>query len=102
MNSTSLSNNDLHAIQVTVRGQVQGVGFRAFTRRNAMLLGLRGMVSNQSDGTVRAYIEGDKKRVQQMLHLLREGPSLARVEKVDSVPLTPSGNYGTFEVGLTR
>ena len=96
----SLTSNDLHAVEVTVKGRVQGVGFRAFTRRNAMLLGLCGKVSNEADGTVKAYIEGDRKRIQQMLHLLGEGPSLARVETVSSTPLKPSGRYRTFEVGL--
>lgn len=96
----SLSTDDLRAIEVIVQGRVQGVGFRAFTRRNAMLLGLRGTVSNQPDGTVKAYIEGNKARVQQMIHLLKEGPSLALVERVDVVSTQPLGQYRTFEVGF--
>lgn len=96
----SLSTDDLRAIEVIVRGRVQGVGFRAFTRRNAMLLGLRGTVSNLPDGTVKAYIEGNKSRVQQMIHLLKEGPSLARVERVDVFSTRPLGQYRTFEVGF--
>ena len=95
-----LPNSNMKACRVIVTGRVQGVGFRAFTRRHAMLLGLRGVVSNQSDGSVNAYIEGNTERVQQMLHLLNQGPSLARVEKVQVTPVEPRGDYKTFEVTL--
>jgi acylphosphatase len=97
---TTRSTNDLHAIDVVDRGRVQGVGFRAFIRRNVMLLGLRGEVSNQTDGTVRAYIEGDRNRIEQMVHLLQEGPSLARVEQVEVEAAKPLGRHHTFEVGF--
>lgn len=91
----------LKAYDIIVRGRVQGVGFRAFTRRNAMLLELRGEVANRSDGSVKAYIEGDKDRLQQMIHLLNEGPSLARVEDVAVTPVEPQGTHRTFEVSFT-
>ena len=90
-----------HAIEIIVTGRVQGVGFRAFTRRHAMLLGLRGAVSNQPDGTVKAYIEGDRLRVEQMLHLIHQGPMLSRVDRVDVEERKPSGRFQTFEVGLS-
>ena len=92
------SPTSLKAYKVIVRGRVQGVGFRAFTRRNAMLLELKGEVANRPDGSVKAYIEGDQKRLQQMIHLLNEGPSLARVEDVAVTPVEPSGRHRTFEV----
>lgn len=92
------SPTSLKAYKVIVRGRVQGVGFRAFTRRNAMLLELKGEVSNRPDGSVKAYIEGDQKRLQQMIHLLHEGPSLARVEDVAVTSVEPSGRHQSFEV----
>lgn len=67
-----------------------------------MLLGLKGEVVNLSNGAVRAHIEGNADRVKQMLHLLNEGPSLARVDRVDVSPTDPTGKYETFEVGLAR
>ena len=91
----------LKAYNVIVRGRVQGVGFRAFTRRNAMLLELRGEVANRPDGSVKAYIEGDKERLRQMIHLLNEGPSLARVEEVAITPVKPQGTHRTFEVSFS-
>ncbi len=90
------------AVSVLVKGRVQGVGFRAFTRRHAMLLGLKGEVSNLPDGAVKAHIEGSSERVKQMLHLIKQGPSLARVENIVVSPMKPTGQYKTFEVRLSR
>ncbi len=99
--SAPSSPDTLKAVSVLIKGRVQGVGFRAFTRRNAMLLGLRGEVSNLPNGSVRAHIEGNEDRVKQMLHLINEGPSLARVDQVDVSHVDPTGKYQTFEVGLS-
>ena len=91
----------LKACRVVVRGRVQGVGFRAFTRRHAMLLEIRGEVANLPDGSVKAYIEGDRNRVEQMLHLLNEGPSLARVEELAVTSVEPQGKHRSFVVNFT-
>ena len=97
-----LTQNSLEAVSVLIKGRVQGVGFRAFVRRNAMLLGLKGKVANLPNGTVKAHIEGTHERVKQMLHLIEQGPSLARVDQVVVSPVDPTGQYKTFEVGLVR
>ncbi len=96
------SSDSLKAVSVLIKGRVQGVGFRAFTRRNAMLLGLKGEVSNLPNGSVKAHIEGASDRVKQMLHLIKEGPSLARVDQVEVSSTDPTGKFKSFEVGLIR
>ncbi len=53
--------------QVVIHGWVQGVYFRAFTRDQARSLGLTGWVRNRRDGTVEAYFEGEKEKVDQMV-----------------------------------
>ena len=68
---------------VIVRGQVQGVFFRADTRDRAASLGLGGWVRNNPDGTVEAAFEGPEEPVRRMVDWSRRGPSSARVEDVD-------------------
>lgn len=52
------------ARRLTVRGRVQGVGFRAWTVREAKALGLDGWVRNRRDGTVEVLAcGGDRKSV---------------------------------------
>jgi acylphosphatase len=70
-------------VRAVVHGRVQMVGFRAFVIRHAGEIGLSGTVRNLDDGTVEAVLEGPNPRVRRMLELLHEGPSHARVERVD-------------------
>src|SRR3954447_4637589 len=69
--------------QVIIRGRVQGVGFRYWTRRTATARGLEGWVRNRRDGSVEAVFAGDEKAVADMIELCRRGPDAARVERVE-------------------
>jgi acylphosphatase len=86
-----------HAVDVTVTGQVQGVFFRAETRQQAGRLGVSGWVRNEPDGSVAAHFEGARDAVDAMVAWCREGPSRARVERVDVRDAEPTGASG-FEV----
>lgn len=77
-----------------ISGVVQGVGFRAWMRREARVLGVRGWVRNRPDGTVEAVLEGEPGPVSTLRELCRQGPAWAAVEEVASEPAqpgTPSG-----------
>ncbi|RZQ64761.1 acylphosphatase [Amycolatopsis suaedae] len=65
-----------------VRGQVQGVGFRWWTRSRALELGLVGSASNLADGRVEVVAEGDRTHCEQLLEILRSGSSPGRVDTV--------------------
>jgi acylphosphatase len=80
--------------RVRVRGRVQGVFFRAETRDRARSLGLAGWVRNCPDGSVEAVFEGDRERVQSMVHWCERGPSGARVDGVDVAWEEPVGEQG--------
>src|SRR5690242_4146916 len=74
---------------ITVRGIVQGVGFRPFVYRLATGLGLSGFVRNET-GCVRIEVEGDLQALDQFLAELTERtPPLAQVEglALESLPL---------------
>ena len=47
--------------EITIKGTVQGVGFRPFVYRNAANKGLVGYVRNRGDAGVEVVVEGDKK-----------------------------------------
>ena len=74
--------------RVTIRGRVQGVGYRAFVEHQAAALGLEGWVRNRRDGSVEALFAGFASVVSDMVALCRRGPSYARVEAVDEEPAT--------------
>lgn len=56
-----------------VHGQVQGVGFRWWTRSRALELGLVGHATNHEDGRVLVIAEGPRQRLDALLELLRGG-----------------------------
>ncbi len=66
-----------------VRGRVQGVGFRAFARRQALDLSIRGYVENLPDGRVEVVAEGERSELEHLLVKLREGPPHAEVSDID-------------------
>ena len=87
----------MSAIDVVVSGRVQMVGFRAFTRRNAIMLGVRGYVENTEDGKVHAIIEGENYQVEKLLEMVRQGPRSSQVRDV-TVKNIDSHGYTGFEV----
>lgn len=90
--------SDLYRLDVTVRGRVQGVGFRAFAREQARRLGLAGWVRNERDGSVRTVAEGPRAVLEQYLDALQRGPSAARVEQATPYWSAASGEFDEFSV----
>ncbi|WP_144223351.1 acylphosphatase [Mesorhizobium amorphae] len=86
------------AALVRIAGRVQGVGFRAWTQRNAISLGLRGWVRNEPDGSVRALIAGSDEAVAAMLSALWQGPAGAGVTSVEPKPADLSEAPADFDI----
>lgn len=85
------------AVRLLVRGDVQGVGYRAAAGSRARELGLVGWVRNEADGAVALHVEGPPDAVDRMVAWAREGPSSATVEGVDERGAEPHGP-STFDV----
>ncbi|MBE0475922.1 MAG: acylphosphatase [Coriobacteriia bacterium] len=83
--------------RVLVDGVVQGVFFRAETRRAAAGLGVDGWVRNLPDGRVEAVFEGDPEAVRRAVRWAHAGPPRAVVERVEVAWEKPEGLLG-FEV----
>lgn len=74
MTSTS-STGDLQRTTFFVRGRVQGVGFRWWTRSRALELGLTGFARNMDDGRVEVWAQGPREAIDRLGQLLQETPS---------------------------
>ncbi len=74
-----------------VSGRVQGVFFRAFTERNAKILKLNGWVRNTLDEKVEIAVEGSEDKIKELIKIVKNGPSGARVDNVDVVWEEPRG-----------
>ena len=79
-------------MRATVRGRVQGVGFRDATVRRARDLGVMGWVRNGEDGEVRVHAEGPGDPVARLTEFLRSGPRGAGVAEVEVEPAKVEGH----------
>jgi acylphosphatase len=96
---TPKDSNPLLEMHATVHGMVQGVFFRAFVEDRARVLNLMGWVRNGSDGvSVEVVAQGDEPLLRTLLDSLREGPSTARVDRVDVEWLAPTEAFHTFRI----
>ena len=57
-------------ISIIVEGWIQGAGYRAFVKRTAGQLGLRGLVRNLPDGRVEIFCEGTQPRITTLLKMI--------------------------------
>jgi acylphosphatase len=85
------------ALRLIIIGRVQGVGFRAWTCRQARRRSLRGWVRNRSDGSVEALIIGDGAAVEAMIDACASGPALAEVRELRRDPAEDDGSAGFHE-----
>ena len=68
----------MERVTAFVHGNVQGVGFRWWTRSRALELGLSGHATNLVDGRVQVVAEGTYTECEKLLKLLKEQPSTTR------------------------
>lgn len=81
-----------------ISGNVQGVGFRYFTLKNAESLNLKGWVKNSPDGRVEALFEGNPEDVEQMIKRCRKGPAASCVVDVEVQRLSNEEELNSFKV----
>lgn len=95
-----MSHTDSDSVRLVawVHGQVQGVGFRWWTRSRALERGLTGYAANKRDGRVHVVAEGPEQECRQLLDLLRGGGTPGVVDVVvDSWETARGGLPGFVE-----
>jgi acylphosphatase len=75
--------------QISLKGRVQGVWFRKYTKNVADRIGVKGTVENQEDGSVFVQAEGTSAVLSQFLEELKKGSPFSKVTEV---------NFATAEI----
>ena len=76
----------MHSVRGTVRGRVQGVGFRYFVSLSAGAHGLSGYARNLADGRVEFLLQGEVAAIDKVVEEIRRGPRHAHVDEVNLDP----------------
>jgi acylphosphatase len=79
-------------VNITIKGRVQGVGFRFSAVRMARSLGINGYIKNCPDGSVFIEAEGKKKHLDKFISWCYTGPTHAWVDDV----IVDKSNFKNF------
>jgi acylphosphatase len=90
--------SDVRVYRLILKGKVQGVGFRWFTRKAAQELGLVGQVRNLPDGDVEVEVAGGPGPLDAFRERLRQGPPGARVTGVEEQEISPVPEWDGFVI----
>ncbi len=87
----------MKAVKIVVFGKVQGVYFRANTKKEAKKYSINGFVKNENNGSV--YIEaiGESDNLAAFIKWCRKGPILAYVKHVELEDI-PFKHFSTFQI----
>lgn len=92
--------NEMITRHLSIRGRVQGVGFRNYIEYKARQIGVCGWVRNRMDGSVEAVVHGTPAAVDAIIECARRGPRASQVTAV--VVSDHHGIYATFESRQTE
>ena len=85
-------------VHIIVHGHVQGVFFRHYTKKTALILGLKGYTRNMPNGTVEVIAEGPENKIKELIEFCKKGPEAAMVEKIDVKFEKASNEFKGFSV----
>ncbi len=83
---------------IIVHGKVQGVGFRFYAMKSALMYGINGWVKNRTDGTVEIDAEGSEPNLAEFIESIKHGNEHAIVESVDVDVLSDRKHYESFTI----
>ncbi len=96
----------LKQVHLYIKGDVIGVGFRAWTKIQAKIVGVKGWVRNVYDkpdvfgagGGVEATIQGEEEKVNAIIETLKKGPPVSRVDDVEILPQDVKEIFDGFKI----
>ena len=82
---------------IWVKGRVQGVWFRKYTKDEAIKIGVKGIVKNIVNKSVYIEVEGKKGQLNDFLHWLNQGSPMSNVLSVE-YKIGELKNFISFEI----
>lgn len=85
-------------VHVLISGRVQGVWFRANTKDQADLHGIKGWVKNTVDGKVEAVFQGPIEKVDDLIKWCHQGSPSSHVDHVDVSKFDSDESFDSFTI----
>jgi acylphosphatase len=84
--------------EITIKGRVQGVGYRYFAAQKATEMGIKGWVKNAVDGSVIVVAQGIEEEIETFIDYLYLGPTRSRVDQISKVKFNTLSDFNNFSV----
>ena len=85
-------------IKILVCGDVQGVFFRSFAKKQANRFNIKGFTRNINNGEVEIIAQGKEKDLKKFTEQIKIGPKFAKIEKIDVSRETLNETIKNFEI----
>ena len=86
------------AKHIIVKGKVQGVFYRKFTKQKALELGVYGWVKNAANGDVEIFAQGNEASIEQLAAWCWQGSPKSVVESVEMEDAQPEAGITEFSI----
>lgn len=88
----------MKSLEIIVSGRVQGVCYRAFVLHRANELNIKGYAKNLMNGNVKVIASGEEDAMNIFINMLKEGPSMARVDDVQTSEIIIGEEFSDFTI----
>ena len=88
----------MKTLHILIKGNVHGVGYRAYAEHYAKKLSIYGVVKNLPNGSVEIYAQGEPEALNSFTQKIKEGPGLAKVEHVSVEECQKQKKYNSFQI----
>ena len=86
------------AVHISIYGEVQGIGFRSWSKEHAQKFGLSGWTRKASDGSIEIFAQGEEEKINDFVSLCWDGPNMAFIDEVLVKDTTSDDSISSFEI----
>ena len=86
------------AVHISVYGEVQGTGFRTWSKEQAEKLNLSGWTRKASDGSIEIFSQGEEEKINDFVSICWDGPNMAFIDEVLVKDTNPDDSFSAFEI----
>ena len=86
------------AVHISVYGEVQGTGFRTWSKEQADKFSLSGWTRKASDGSIEIFSQGEEDKINDFVSICWDGPNMAFIDEVLVKDTNPDDSFSVFEI----
>ena len=86
------------AVHISVYGEVQGTGFRIWSKEQADKFSLSGWTRKASDGSIEIFSQGEEDKINDFVSICWDGPNRAFIDEVLVKDTNPDDSFSVFEI----